>query len=542
MSMKAADYCRKSQDSEDRQILSIDGQHDENVAMAQRNGDELVKTYSDSGTAKTPHKRSGYQAMIADIRAGKIEVLYCWKLNRLARNPIEGGEIQWLLQQGTLKAIVTPHKTYLQTDNVLQMAVELGMATQYSIDLSRDVKRGMRQKVKMGWRPGKAAVGYINDYAGLKGEKKILVDEERFELVRRCWDALLTRAYTVPQILKMANEDWGLTVRAGRGGRETRPMGLTTLYEIFTNPFYYGEYDWGGETYNGKHRPMITQEEFEKAQSILGKKGKPRQRKYLNPYAGLIQCGECGAMIVVNLIEKEIKSTGEMKTYRYYRCGHNRKTVKCSQKKAMSEQPLEMQLTAFVASADIPQAFIEWCLEKLKLSQEDRMKQHKSVWEKHQGGYTETVEKIDTLVDRQLSESTRLPEEIFNEKLKKLRAEQKRLKNLVDDFDVSAKQWTDDIVDELNFTLKLKERFAEEGREKRLEILHRIGQVIQLKDGELDFRIREPYHSFIECMKETESILGDIQPIRKPLSAVNSSVIQQVEQCWSGRAESNRRL
>lgn len=185
-------------------------------------------------------------------------------------------------------------------------------------------------------------------------------------------------------------------------------------------------------------------------------------------------------------------------------------------------------------SADIPQAFIEWCLEKLKLSQEDRMKQHKSVWEKHQGGYQETVEKIDTLVDRQLSESTRLPEEIFNEKLKKLRAEQKRLKNLVDDFDVSAKQWTDDIVDELNFTLKLKERFAEEGREKRLEILHRIGQVIQLKDGELDFRIREPYHSFIECMKETESILGDIQPIRKPLSAVNSSVIQQVEQCWSG--------
>jgi len=537
MSMKAADYCRKSSDAEDRQILSNDGQHNENVLMAQRNGDEFVKSYSDSGTAKTPHKRSSYKAMIADIHAGKIEVLYCWKLNRLARNPIEGGEIQWLLQEGTLKAIVTPHKTYLPTDNVLQMAMELGMATQYSIDLSRDVKRGMLQKAKMGWRPGKATVGYINDYAGLKGEKKILVDEERFDLVRRCWDTLLTRAYTVPQILKMANKDWGMTVRAGRGGRETRPLGLTTLYQIFTNPFYFGVYEWGGETYQGEHKPMITEEEFEKAQSILGKKGKPRQRKYLNPYAGLIHCGECGAMIVVNLIEKEIKSTGEQKTYRYYRCGHNRKAVKCSQKKSVSEKPLEIQLTAYVATADIPQAFIEWCLERLKLSQGDRIKQHKTAWENHQGNYQETVEKIDTLVDRQLSEATRLPEDIFSEKLKQLRAEKDHQKKLVNDFDASSDQWTQDIVDELNFTLKLKERFDNGGREKKLEILHRIGQVIQLKDGELDLQVREPYNTFQKCMKDTQSILGDIQlrkTFAKPLREVESDVLRSVESCWSG--------
>ena len=163
-----------------------------------------------------------------------------------------------------------------------------------------------------------------------------------------------------------------------------------------------------------------------------------------------------------------------------------------------------------------------------------------AVLNNNQGSYKETVKKIDTLVDRQLSETTRLPEEIFTEKLKKLRTEQQRLKNLVDDFDASAKQWTDDIVDELNFTLKLKERFAESGRDKRLEILHRIGQVIQLIDGELDFRVREPYSSFTECMKETQSILGDIQlrkTLAKPLSEVESDVIRSVESCWSGWLE-----
>ena len=67
---------------------------------------------------------------------------------RLARNPIDGGRVQWLLQSGALKAIITSDKIYLPTDNVIQMAVEFGMSTQYSIDLGKDVKRGMLQKLR----------------------------------------------------------------------------------------------------------------------------------------------------------------------------------------------------------------------------------------------------------------------------------------------------------------------------------------------------------------------------------------------------------
>ena len=212
LSLKAFNYLRKStKDKEDQQVLSITGQREENEKVAQRNGHELVDTFDEEASAKEPGRKK-FNNMMSRIENGEADAIICWRLNRLARNPIDGGRIQWLLQQGVIKAIITSEKTYLPSDNVIQMSVEFGMATQYSIDLGKDVKRGMMQKVRSGWKPHAAPVGYMNDYGGIKGEKKIYRDPERFELIRRCWDYLLTGSYTVQEIHRLAVEEWGLTV------------------------------------------------------------------------------------------------------------------------------------------------------------------------------------------------------------------------------------------------------------------------------------------------------------------------------------------
>jgi len=101
--------------------------------------------------------------MLQRISDNEAEGILCWKLNRLARNPIDGGSINWMLQQGIIKHIRTHDRNYFPTDNVLMMNVEFGMANQFVIDLSTDVKRGLRNKVKMGWLPGVAPPGYLNN-------------------------------------------------------------------------------------------------------------------------------------------------------------------------------------------------------------------------------------------------------------------------------------------------------------------------------------------------------------------------------------------
>lgn len=538
ISMNAAEYLRKSTDTEDRQILSKEGQQQENVRRAKLNGDEIKWSYSDSGSAKRPGTRRDFKLLVSDIHSGKVKKVYIWALSRLARNPVEAGEIQWLLQEGILEAIVTKDKIYLPTDNVLQMAVEMGMATQYSLDLSKDVKRGMLQKAKLGWRPGRACIGYMNDYAGLKGEKKIMQDPDRFAIMRECWNLLLTGAYTVPQIHRKATKELGFTIRGNRT-EQARPLGLTTLYQAFSNPFYFGEFDWDGETYQGGHEPMITRDEFERAQMILGGRGKPRQRRYLNNYAGLIRCGCCGAMIVVNVVEKKLKITGEYQRYRFYRCGHNRKIVVCTQKGCTREKDLEEQFRATIDRVTIPQAFIEWALTELKATQQDRSEQHQSTLASHQHAYADIIGKIDTLVDRQLSEVTRLPEDYFQTKLKNFESEKTRLAAIIQDFDASTSQWTQDIINHLNFTLHLRERFdsPDTSREQRLEILHALGQSVQLMDGLLDFGFTEKFEALVMgkvAMAEAISPLQLDEELDIPLADVKKETLERVSSAWSG--------
>ena len=86
-----------------------------------------------------------------------------WKLDRLARNFDDGGKIIGLLQRGVIQEIRTFEKTYLPADNVLSIAVEFGMANQYVRDLSVNIRRGIREKIRRGVFCGKAPLGYYNE-------------------------------------------------------------------------------------------------------------------------------------------------------------------------------------------------------------------------------------------------------------------------------------------------------------------------------------------------------------------------------------------
>lgn len=103
-------------------------------------------------SAKEPG-RPIFNEMLAKIHQGEAQGIICWKLDRLARNPVDGGNINWMLQQGVIQHIQTYQRSYYPTDNVIMMNVEFGMDNQYVIDLRVNVKRGMRKKVSDGWFP-----------------------------------------------------------------------------------------------------------------------------------------------------------------------------------------------------------------------------------------------------------------------------------------------------------------------------------------------------------------------------------------------------
>lgn len=153
-------YCRKSRKGDEAQILSIPAQFAEIDEVVRREKLLIVDRFQEEESAKEPGRKV-FNEMLRRIEAGEADGILCWSLNRLARNFDDGGRIIGLLQRGVIKQIRSLERIYYPSDNVLMIAVELGMANQYVRDLSRDIQRGIREKVRQGVYFGKAPLGYF---------------------------------------------------------------------------------------------------------------------------------------------------------------------------------------------------------------------------------------------------------------------------------------------------------------------------------------------------------------------------------------------
>ena len=157
-------YCRKSTEDEDRQVLSLDSQETELKELATHYGLKVVgKPFRESKSAKAPDKRPVFSEMISRIKKGEANGILCWKVDRISRNPIDSATIQWLLQTETIRSIHTVGREYLSEDNSVIFSVESSMANEYIRQLSKNVRRGLKAKLAMGWYPSRAPLGYKNN-------------------------------------------------------------------------------------------------------------------------------------------------------------------------------------------------------------------------------------------------------------------------------------------------------------------------------------------------------------------------------------------
>lgn len=308
--MPTAIYVRKSSESDDRQAQSIEDQMSRLTAFAAREGLIVSQIFSESKSAKEPGARAEFARMIAMIHAGEIDGLLTWAMDRLSRNMVDGGMVAHLLQSGKLQFIRTLERTYLPGDNAVVLAVENGMSTNYLQNLSRDVKRGLRGKVERGGCPRQAPIGYVNNLA----THEIEPDPERYELIHKAWKMLLDERMNPAQILRVLERE-GLTSNARRSARAK--LSRSRLYSVFRNPFYSGWIMFHGELFPGTHQAMVTDLEFEVAQTRLktGRAHRVMSGEYA--YSGAFRCGICQCSVVGETKTSKAKPT---RSYEYYHC------------------------------------------------------------------------------------------------------------------------------------------------------------------------------------------------------------------------------
>jgi len=436
--------------------------------------------------------------MINFIKDGKADGILCFKIDRLARNSVDEGIIKHYLQTGIIQNIKSTDRDWYSDDHTLVWAVEFGTSTQYSRDLKKHIKRGQNQAIERGFRPSIAPIGYKNSKYREEGQsEEILVDEERFQILRKMFDYILTGGYTPHEVHKMATEDWGMRTRPTRRYPIPKPMAMSSWYNILSNPFFTGHFEYprgSGNWFEGNHQPLISQDEFEAIQVILGRAA-PRPKVLEHKYTGLLKCGECGRMLTcVKKVKKQ--KNGNVHHYSYYYCsGIARKG--CSQG-SYTEKEIEKQIIEFLSSLRISPTFHQWAMDELKKEHEREKSDRTCILHNQQTEYKSVCQRLDSLFQMRLNQE--IDADIYMKNKTELESEQRRLKSSLDSIDARIANWFQNAERLMTFSERAVEEFKNGDLKKQKLILSALGHTHIVKDGVLRLQTEKPLHVWQEVV------------------------------------------
>lgn len=250
--LKYIAYCRKSTDEKDKQVLSIEAQTEELKQFARQNHFEIVAFVTESKTAKTPG-REKFEEVLQMIEKRMANAILSWHPDRLARNSIDGGKIIYLLDTGKLLDLKFPSFWFENTpQGKFMLSIAFGQSKYYVDNLSENVKRGNRQKLRNGVWPSKAPLGYINHPT----LRSIEVDKEQSKIIKKAFEMFAQGDISFTQVALFLKK-FGLTKRNGK------PLKVDRIKRMLQNKFYVGIMTYNGELYEASHECFISKKLFQ---------------------------------------------------------------------------------------------------------------------------------------------------------------------------------------------------------------------------------------------------------------------------------------
>jgi len=345
-------YTRKSTDTEDRQVRSISDQLAELKELAIKENIDVVDIFIEKQTAKIPG-RTIFNEMILRMEAGEASGILAWHPDRLARNSVDGGKVIYLVDTGVIHEMKFPTFWFDSTpQGKFMLSIAFSQSKYYVDNLSENIKRGHRNKLKDGIWPRNAPLGYLND----KKNKVIIPDPLRSPYIVKAFEAYASGKYTLRQIRELVTE-------LGFRSQKEQVLSISNIHDILRNPIFCGLLRYGGEIYEGKHKPIITKKLFDSVQEVMMRKSKPKGKglkEYL--YRGFFHCGECGCFI----------TTETQKGHNYLRC--TKRKNPCLQK-YVREEIITSQIREEIKKVSLPLDWANWMIVE---NEKDRQSENQS--------------------------------------------------------------------------------------------------------------------------------------------------------------------
>jgi site-specific DNA recombinase len=400
-----------------------------------------------------------------------------------------------MLQRGIIASIKTPTRTFFPEDAGLLMAVEGGRANDFIIHHKRNVARGIEEKLLRGEWAGQKPTGYIYDH----NLRNIVHDPKKAKIVLTVFEAVSDGRHGYSWV---SDELARLGVVSRNGNHWTKSQ----VRGLLTNRLYMGVMVWGGRTFEGKYKPIVSAELFKKVQEALKSRSKPRRVRngHNFPFCGLFRC-TCGSMVSAQWAK------GHGGLYRYSRC--TRKSGKCdepyTQEKFVAAQCLDLlkPLAISPEQANHVRALIDVETKKEGNASEtgaeqitDKLSEIQKKLNKLTRGY------LDELIDEESYQSATA--DLVNQKIALKQEKQRLHKTGISFWNEPAKE----VIDTLELAWKIQ---TGKSPQEISQVVHKVGTNRLLSRKTVSFTFSEPY-DFVP------SLLAS-RPISTTFTSQNSS-------------------
>lgn len=279
--LRCAIYTRKSsEEGLEQEFNSLDAQREACSAfIASQTGlgwKLFPEQYNDGGISGGSMERPALQRLLADIEAGRIDVVVVYKIDRLTRALMDFARIVEIFdRQGVSFVSVTQQFNTTTSMGRLTLNVLLSFAQfEREVTAERIRDKIAASKKKGMWMGGVVPLGYqVKD-------RKLLIEQDEAKIVRHLFDRYLELG-SVPQLVDEAH---AITLPAN-GRRGGKPFGRGNLYHLLANPIYVGKIRHKQELHEGEHQAIIDPDRFERVQALLAAQKQARSSPANQPDA-----------------------------------------------------------------------------------------------------------------------------------------------------------------------------------------------------------------------------------------------------------------
>jgi site-specific DNA recombinase len=344
--VRCAIYTRKStEEGLEQEFNSLDAQRESAEAFVRSQTHEgwtcLTERYDDGGFTGGNMERPALQRLLADIRAGKVDCVVTYKVDRLSRSLLDFARMMETFEQhGVSFVSITQQFNSATSMGRLVLNVLLSFAQferEIIAERTRDKMAATRRKGK--WAGGTPVLGFDLDPRG----RRLHVNDDEATRVRAIFALYLEHQALLPVVQELARRGWVGKCWQTRHGRHRggRPFTKTSLYRLLTNVLYAGKVRYKDEIHDGEQPALIDTDTFGCVQALLRSHGPevgpPSVHRFTALLKGLLRCVACDcAMTPAHTTRK-----GGLR-YRYYTCVHAQKSGwQTCPSKAIPAQPIE---------------------------------------------------------------------------------------------------------------------------------------------------------------------------------------------------------